>query len=131
MAIFPAELRRVFLDEHQQLSQELDALESLLGRRPGPRANAQLRRKLGLFSAHLREHLDHEERLLRPLLAEDDWGYQRVLVMDGEHASQRARLVELDAQLAGAGDAWRASLAPFIATVREDMRAEASEAFRD
>lgn len=130
MALFPAELRRVFLDEHQHLARELDALEALLARGTEPLAADELRRRLGSFFAQLRAHIDHEERLLRPLLADDDWGYQRVMVMDGDHAAQRAHVAELDRQLSGAVEAWRAPLQRFIAVVREDIRAEEQEALR-
>lgn len=130
MTPFPAELRRVFLDEHLQLKSELDALEALLPRAADPEAAAELRRKLEAFCRQLRAHIDHEDRLLRPLLADDDWGYQRVMVLDGDHAEQRARLAELERGLGGAVEQWRDSLQQFIALVREDIRSEEREAFR-
>lgn len=130
MALFPAELRRVFLDEHQQLSRELDALEHLLDRAAEPSIADELRKKVGGFSTQLRKHIEHEEQLLRPLLADDDWGYQRVVVMDGDHAAQRARMVELEQQLTGPVDHWRRSVEQFITMVRADIVSEEREALR-
>lgn len=130
MALFPAELRRVFLDEHLHLSRELDALEALLSRAPEPAAVDELRRKVSGFATQLRAHIEHEERLLRPLLADDDWGYQRVKVMDEDHDAQRARLTELDGKVSGPLEVWRPMLTHFIATVRDDIKSEEGEAFR-
>jgi hypothetical protein len=48
--------------------------------------------------------------------------------MDGDHAAQRAHLAELENQLAGGVERWRASLQQFIARVRADMVSEEREA---
>lgn len=128
MDLFPPELRHVFLDEHSQLRKELDALEGLLHRASEPAVADDLRRRVFGFSTQLLAHLEHEEQLLRPMLADDVWGYQRVSVMDGDHAAQRAHLAELENQLAGGVERWRASLQQFIARVRADMVSEEREA---
>ncbi len=129
MDLFPVELRRIFLDEHAHLRRELDVLEGLLARAADAAVADELRRRASGFSTQLLAHIDHEERLLRPLLADDAWGQQRVNVMDGDHAVQRARLAELEEQLAGAVAHWHAPLQQLIAAVRADMVSEEREAF--
>lgn len=131
MDLFPPELSHVFLDEHSHLRKELDALEGLLMRVSEPAVADDLRRRVFGFSTQLLAHLEHEERLLRPLLADDVWGYQRVAVMDGDHAAQRARLAELEKQLTGGVERWGASLQRFIELLRADMASEDREIFAE
>jgi iron-sulfur cluster repair protein YtfE (RIC family) len=128
MHVFPPEARRVFLDEHAQLRTQLGALEEQLPRGGSTLADETLRKLARSFFEDLLEHMAHEERVLRPLLAHDAWGHQRVNVMDADHTAQRARVIELEKLLAGPVAEWRGAMHQFIEAVRADMVSEEKEA---
>ncbi len=128
MHIFPAELRRIILAEHDQLRAEVDALTALLPRASDARVADELRQRVQGFSTRLLAHMDHEERVLRPLLADEAWGQQRVSVMDADHAAQRARVAEISQRVSGPASEWSGAVARFLAAVRADMVSEEKEA---
>jgi iron-sulfur cluster repair protein YtfE (RIC family) len=128
MHVFPGELRRVFLDEHARLRVELATLEGLLARATDAAVVDELRQRVRGFAAEILAHMAHEERVLRPLLADETWGHQRVSVMDADHAAQRKQMLDFEPRLAGPVEAWRAQLQQLIAAVRSDMASEEKEA---
>lgn len=131
MHVFPAEARRVFQEEHARLRVDLDALERLLSRATEPTVGDELRQRVKRFSSELLAHMAHEERVLRPLLADDAWGQKRVSVMDADHDAQRARVLDFERRASGPVSEWTGALQQFIAMVRADMVSEEKESLGD
>jgi iron-sulfur cluster repair protein YtfE (RIC family) len=91
MELKHSEIRTIILGEHQQLRQQMQALQATLEKSPSGLGPA-----LQAFLGDFLRHIAHEEVLLRPVLAQvDAWARQRVDAMDVEHAEQRERLQAL------------------------------------
>lgn len=103
MTLENAKIRRIVLVEHEGLRIGLRAIESLLDRVGGGDVSAlkQAHQEFGQLLESFIRHIEHEERILRPVLETiDAWGKARVASMDEEHAAQRKevnRLAGLDA----------------------------------
>ena len=74
----------------------------------------------------LLDHLEHEERVLLPVLGDvDAWGPERVARVEAEHREQRRRLAEVFRPLEPLTPHHRAAVVlREIAELREDMQAE-------
>jgi hypothetical protein len=127
MALDNSKIRGIILTEHVGLRLDLEELDALL--EPGSNGAAAYDRARALLAELLHsflEHLEHEERILRPILATvDAWGAARVDAMDLEHTQQRAwvsRLTQLDA--VRDPDAWAREVRAFSSTLLADMDEE-------
>jgi hemerythrin-like domain-containing protein len=93
MSIDNSKIRKIILVEHEGLRINLRAIEELLDRvdagdlEARRSAHEQLTTMLQTFL----RHIEHEERILQPVLAQvDAWGPQRSAAMSEEHKMQRA-----------------------------------------
>lgn len=125
MTLDNAKLRRIILIEHEGLRIGLRALEGVL-ERAAQGETAALRdahRELDNLLQSFIRHIEHEERILRPvLMTVDAWGPARVASMDEEHAEQRAEVKRLAAVDAVADPArWVAEVRAFATELLEDM----------
>lgn len=123
-----SKIRRIILAEHEGLRGELRNLETGLDTLPlgdGPNQQALQTKFRHLLESFLR-HVDHEERLLRPVLVDiDAWASQRVAAMDAEHLAQRVEVGRLAALYPQADPArWVEEVRGFIVRIREDMAGE-------
>jgi len=128
MTLENSKIRRIILVEHEGLRIALRAVEGLLDRAAQgdvaalKAAHEQVQALLESFT----RHVEHEERLLRPVLQTiDAWGPARVQSMDEEHAAQRAvvsALAALDAISDPAG--WVRQVRAFSADLLRDMAEE-------
>lgn len=123
-----AKIRKIILVEHDGLRLSLRAIEDLLDKvaagnvEARKSAHAQL---IALLQTFLR-HIEHEERILEPVLAGiDAWGPQRKASMDEEHAMQR-ELVNQLTTIDPAGDpaAWAREVRVFTKDLLKDMADE-------
>ena len=135
MELSASQVRNLILDEHIILRDILEEIEATLGEmtRRVPGALGRLRASLRTFSDAFLRHLQHEETVLRPLLADvDAWGPARVESMDEEHRSQRTALaqlsrVALDADL----DCTIQQMEAFIRRIRAEMAGEEQHALSE
>jgi hemerythrin-like domain-containing protein len=135
MELSASQVRRLILDEHLMLRDLLEEIEAALGEitRRVPGALGRLRAVLRIFHDAFLRHLQHEETVLRPVLADvDAWGPARVESMDEEHRSQRAALTQLsrlalDADL----DCTLQQIEGFIRRIRADMDDEEHHALSE
>jgi iron-sulfur cluster repair protein YtfE (RIC family) len=123
-----SKIRRVILAEHEGLRGELRDLETgldTLALADGPSQQVVHGKFKHLLESFLR-HIEHEERILRPVLKDiDAWAAQRVAHMDAEHKEQRAQVLHLAGLFPQAApDKWVAEVRAFVARLREDMAAE-------
>ncbi len=98
MSLANSKIRKIVLVEHEGLRISLNAVGALLdqvgagNKEAAQSAKTQLNELLTTFL----RHIEHEERILEPVLAEvDAWGPQRKKAMDEEHALQRAQITRL------------------------------------
>lgn len=98
MSIDNSKIRKIILVEHEGLRISLRAIEELLDRVDAgdvaarKSAHQQLTAMLQTFL----RHIEHEERILQPVLAQiDAWGPQRSAAMSEEHKLQRALVMQL------------------------------------
>jgi iron-sulfur cluster repair protein YtfE (RIC family) len=104
-----SQIRASILEEHEQLRARMRELEAGLDAK-GDTVGTLFKR----FLTDLLRHIDHEEAVLRPVLAQGDaWARLRVEALDREHREQRAKLAEL----AGLDP----SSTPFVERVREAL----------
>jgi len=90
--------REILVAEHHVLRRQLEELRENAGRLLAGKDNAtiELIRTLSTLQSLLRDHLDHEEALLEPVLEKiDPWGPVRLERLHQEHAHQRAWLSTL------------------------------------
>ena len=135
MELSASQVRNLILDEHIILRDILEEIEATLGEmtRRVPGALGRLRASLRTFSDAFLRHLQHEETVLRPVLADvDAWGPARVESMDEEHRSQRTALaqlsrVALDADL----DCTIQQMEAFIRRIRAEMAGEEQHALSE
>jgi hypothetical protein len=87
----PSEVRRRILDDHQRIRALLDRQDALSQRAPtDAEAFAQLRATAMTLLNFLLHHIDLEDEILAPALAQADaWGAQRVSGLRESHAHQR------------------------------------------
>jgi len=135
MELSASQVRSLILDEHTILRDVLEEIEAALGEltRRVPGALGRLRAILRTFDDGFQRHLQHEETVLRPLLADvDAWGPARVQSMDEEHQSQRAALAQLRRLALDVDvDCTVQQVEAFIRRIREDMDGEEQHALSD
>ena len=128
MTLENSKVRRIILVEHEGLRIGLRALEGPLDQVAMGEVSAlktAQEQVQALLQTFIR-HVEHEERILRPILETvDAWGAARVKSMDEEHAEQRkvvSRLAELDPISDPA--AWARQVRTFGAELLRDMADE-------
>ena len=135
MELSASQVRSLILDEHAILRDVLEEIEEALGEmtRRVPGAIGRLRVTLRTFQDAFLRHLQHEETVLRPLLADvDAWGPARVESMDEEHRSQRAAIAQLSRMALDADvDGTVQQVQAFIHRIREDMEGEEHHALSE
>ena len=135
MELSASQVRSLILDEHVILRDILEEIEAALGEmtRRVPGAHGRLRASLRTFHDAFLRHLQHEETVLRPLLADvDAWGPARVQSMDEEHCSQRAALAQLSRLTLDADvDCVVQQIEAFICRIRADMAGEEQHALSE
>lgn len=128
MTMDNVKIRKIILVEHEGLRGGLRSIEALIGKYENGDAAA-----LGLAHLELKNfvsgflrHIEHEERILEPVLATiDAWGPQRKQAMDEEHVMQR-ELVGRLAKMEPSTDrvSWVREVRTFIADLYKDMAEE-------
>jgi len=135
MELSASQVRNLILDEHIILRDILEEIEATLGEmtRRVPGALGRLRASLRTFSDAFLRHLQHEETVLRPLLADvDAWGPARVESMDEEHRSQRTALAQLSRVALDADvDCTIQQMEAFIRRIRAEMAGEEQHALSE
>jgi len=135
MELSASQVRNLILDEHIILRDILEEIEATLGEmtRRVPGALGRLRASLRTFSDAFLRHLQHEETVLRPLLADvDAWGPARVESMDEEHRSQRTALAQLSRLALDADvDCTIQQMEAFIRRIRAEMAGEEQHALSE
>jgi iron-sulfur cluster repair protein YtfE (RIC family) len=128
MTMDNAKIRKIILVEHEGLRISLRAIENLLDRVAAGDAEARTsahEQLIALLQTFLR-HIEHEERILQPVLAViDAWGPQRKAAMDEEHAMQRelvTRLTTIDPS--GDPGGWAREVRIFMKDLLMDMADE-------
>lgn len=126
----PSEIRSVILAEHAVLRSRLDEIEAALERSAADGTSRRsLPGQLTRFCEEFLRHIEHEETILMPVLADiDNWGPIRIEQMDAEHAEQRRTMDELsrrspDPDFAG----YAATVRAFVREIRADMESEERE----
>jgi iron-sulfur cluster repair protein YtfE (RIC family) len=123
-----AKIRKIILVEHEGLRGGLRSIESLLGRHENGEEGAvgKAHAELKSFINGFLRHIDHEERILEPVLATiDAWGAVRKKAMDDEHVVQRQVLARLAGLEPGsAPEGWVREVRAFIADLLADMAEE-------
>ena len=98
MSIDNSKIRKIILVEHEGLRINLRGIEALLDRVAAgdvPAREAAFQQLSSMLQTFLR-HIEHEEAILQPVLAQiDAWGPQRKAAMDEEHKLQRALVMQL------------------------------------
>jgi hemerythrin-like domain-containing protein len=135
MELSASQVRSLILDEHTILRDILEEIDAALGEmtRRVPGCLGRLRASLHTFQDAFLRHLQHEETVLRPMLADvDAWGPARVEAMDEEHRSQRGALAELSRlSLEADVDATVQQVEAFIRRLRADMDGEEHHALSE
>src|SRR5262249_48308619 len=128
MELSASQVRSLLLDEHTIIRDVLEQIEETLGEmtRRVPGSLGRLRACLRTLQDAFLRHLNHEETVLRPLLADvDAWGPARVESMDEEHRFQRAALAELARLSLGENmDRTVQVIEEFVRRLRADMDEE-------
>ncbi|MBS1148855.1 MAG: hypothetical protein H6Q89_553 [Myxococcaceae bacterium] len=128
MELENSKIRRIILAEHDVLRGALRTIEAGLGKVAEGDVPAQItaRSQLKQLLATFLKHIEHEERILRPVLKDiDAWGPERIAAMDSEHKEQRARVEYLSGPLGEAAPTkWVEEVRQFIGHLREDMATE-------
>jgi hemerythrin-like domain-containing protein len=128
MGLDNSKIRKMVLIEHEGLRGSMRAIEALL-----PRVSAGEQEALVAAHAQFNDflqtflrHVEHEERILRPVLEViDAWGEVRRARMDHEHTEQRALVMRL-AAIDPLPDPrnWAREVDDFVTMVRVDMADE-------
>jgi len=127
----PSQVRIRILREHSAIREQLELLEAhsarLLAGHPGSFVEAQ--RELQSFHHVLREHIDFEDALLVPALADTDaWGTLRAQKLASHHKEQRQQMEALATRSLSEPPAGLARLLTgLIDELRTDMNAEERE----
>ncbi|MGK5082034.1 hemerythrin domain-containing protein [Bdellovibrionota bacterium FG-1] len=125
MELAPSVVRKIILEEHEQLRTKLKAIENLIERKDFGSLQNQLRELQFFFLKHIAQ----EESILRPVLKDlDAWGDVRVERMNAEHAAQRKEIQALDQLiLTGKPDKYLEPVKKFIEELYCDMASEEKE----
>jgi iron-sulfur cluster repair protein YtfE (RIC family) len=119
MELDASQVRKIILDEHSVLRDELEEVVTLLEDVAAQRADAagRLSHRMKTFYDAFLKHIAHEDSLLRPVLADiDAWGEARVKKLDEEHRQQRATIAALAAL-----DPW-SDVEGYLGRVKEFVR---------
>ena len=131
MELNASQVRKLILDEHAVLRDELEDIATLLQDVAAKRAEAaeRLQHRMKKFYDAFLKHIAHEDSLLRPVLANiDAWGAVRVEKMDDEHREQRSTIAALTSlELASDLEGYLARIRAFVVAVAADMEAEEQE----
>lgn len=93
MELAPSVVRRIILEEHEQIRAKLRAIEAIVE----SGSDSVLQNLLRELNHFFLKHIATEERILRPVLKDiDAWGEVRVDRMNKEHALQRDEIARLD-----------------------------------
>mgnify|MGYP001579659735 CR=1 FL=1 len=98
MSIDNSKIRKIILVEHEGLRISIRAIEELLDRVDAGDAEARksAHQQLTTMLQTFLRHIEHEERILQPVLAQiDAWGPQRSAAMSEEHKMQRGLVMQL------------------------------------
>jgi hypothetical protein len=91
--------RDILCGQHAQLRKTIDAARTAAHDALSSKRGGALQIAVGALERELLGHLDDEEKLLGPILAEiDAWGPIRLGLLRAEHAHQRAVLTILTGQ---------------------------------
>jgi iron-sulfur cluster repair protein YtfE (RIC family) len=135
MELSASQVRNLILDEHTVIRDVLEEIDQTLGEmtRRVPGAIGRLRATLRTLNDAFLRHLNHEEIVLRPILADvDAWGPARVETMNEEHRAQRAALAELSRlALDKDVDATVQRIEGFVRRLRADMDGEEHQALSE
>lgn len=129
MAMKPSEIRAMILGDHAELRALLRDIDANLDRADDPLARTRLPEQLTHFYAAFLRHIEHEEQILEPVLADiDNWGPVRIERMDAEHAEQRAQIGRLSS-LRPSPDvrSYVEQIRSFLRAIRADMDEEERE----
>ena len=98
MSLENSKIRKIILVEHDGLRGNLQSIEALLDQVAAGDVTARqsAHQQLNALLQTFLRHIEHEERILQPVLAcIDAWGPQRKAAMDEEHAMQRELVTQL------------------------------------
>jgi iron-sulfur cluster repair protein YtfE (RIC family) len=131
MELNASQIRKLILDEHAVLRDELEDISALLRDVAAERAQVaeRLQRRMKKFYEAFLKHIAHEDSLLRPVLANiDAWGAVRVDKLDEEHREQRSVIGALTSLEAASNlENYLARTQGFVDSVMADMAAEEHE----
>ena len=128
MTLDNSKIRRIVLVEHEGLRIGLRSIEALLDRvaKGDVAALKDAQQQFTQFLEAFVRHIEHEERILRPVLQTvDAWGPARVASMDEEHTVQRKQVTRL-AQMDAVNDPakWATEVRAFATELLADMADE-------
>lgn len=128
MSIDNSKIRKIILVEHEGLRISIRAIEELLDKVDAGDAEARksAHEQLNTMLQTFLRHIEHEERILQPVLAQiDAWGPQRSAAMSEEHKLQRALVMQLTSvDPAGDPKAWVRDVRIFAKDLLMDMADE-------
>ncbi|MDP1823210.1 MAG: hemerythrin domain-containing protein [Archangium sp.] len=128
MSIDNSKIRKIILVEHEGLRINLRAIEELLDKVEGGDVDARksAHQQLTTMLQTFLRHIEHEERILQPVLAQiDAWGPQRSAAMTEEHKMQRGLVMQLTSvDPAGDPKAWVRDVRIFAKDLLMDMADE-------
>jgi len=131
MELTASQVRKLILDEHALLRDEMQDIDLLLKDIAAKRSEAAERLQLRMqrFYEAFLKHIAHEDSVLRPVLADiDAWGAVRVEKMDDEHREQRTAIAALTALNPMADfDDYLMRVRAFVAALAADMAVEERE----
>jgi iron-sulfur cluster repair protein YtfE (RIC family) len=128
MSLDNSKIRKIVLVEHEGLRGSMRSIEALL-----PLVSAGEKEALVTAQSQLKDllntfvrHIEHEERILRPVLEViDAWGEVRRARMDQEHSEQRPLVMRLAAiDPSPDPQTWAREVDEFIKMLRVDMADE-------
>jgi hemerythrin-like domain-containing protein len=120
-----SKIRRIVMGEHDHLRGNIRALQDMLpeAAKGKTEALATAKEDLNEMLAIFLRHIEHEEKILRPVLETiDAWGAVRKARMDEEHAEQRVLVMRL-AAIDPTPDpvTWTREVGEFLQTLLADM----------
>lgn len=128
MSIDNSKIRKIILVEHEGLRISIRAIEELLDRVDAGDVEARrsAHQQLTTMLQTFLRHIEHEERILQPVLAQiDAWGPQRSAAMSEEHKLQRGLVMQLTSvDPAGDPKAWVRDVRIFAKDLLMDMADE-------
>jgi iron-sulfur cluster repair protein YtfE (RIC family) len=128
MTIDNSKIRKIIMVEHEGLRISIRSIEALLDRVAAgdKEARATAHQQLVSMLETFLRHIEHEERILRPVLEViDAWGPQRRAAMDEEHKLQRALVTQLASESPNSDPAaWARDVRIFAKDLLLDMEDE-------